>query len=275
MSSRPRRLPKHRVRDTQALVLSWFAMHQRDLPWRKTTDPYAILVSEVMLQQTQVPRVIPKFEAFMAGFPTARALADASPAAVITAWKGLGYNRRALHLQRAASVIANEHGGTLPPDLATIRALPGVGRYTAGAIMNFAFNVDTPAVDVNVERFIDYFFPVRAKRSTNDYYAIAEQLIPAGQARAWLHAVMDYTSANLRTRAKNARKPAEPFVGSNRYFRGRILDLLRERTTSPDALFAAIGVPLDLPRERFDALLDALEREGFIHRSGSELALRS
>ncbi|MGI6103591.1 MAG: A/G-specific adenine glycosylase [Patescibacteria group bacterium] len=268
-------LRKTRVHEVQSLILEWFLGHHRDLPWRKTTDPYAILVSEIMLQQTQVSRIIPKFEAFLVEFPSAQTLADSSPAAVITAWKGLGYNRRALNLQRAASIMTNEHGGTLPPDLVAIRALPGVGRYTAGAIMNFAFNIDTPAVDVNVERFIDHFFPARAKRSANDYYAIAEKLMPAGQARVWLHAVMDYTSANLRARAKNTTKPTEPFVGSNRYFRGRMLDILRERTTSPDALFTAIGAPLDLPRKRFDALLEALEREGFIHRSGSELALRS
>jgi len=127
-------------------LLAWFRANGRDLPWRKSTDPYAILVSEVMLQQTQVDRVIPRWQAWLERWPTAGALAAASPAEVIVAWQGLGYNRRAINLHRAARIVA-EHGW--PGDLT---ALPGVGPYTAAAVGNFAFGLDVLPIDTNVRR---------------------------------------------------------------------------------------------------------------------------
>src|SRR3989338_10502041 len=152
-------LRKKRVAEIQQTVLEWYEENRRQLPWRETTYPYKILVSEIMLQQTQVSRVIPKYHEFLTRFPTVNDLAAASPADVIRAWKGLGYNRRALNLQRAAQNIVRDHRGTLPANLDAIRSLPGIGRYTAGAIMNFAFGIDTPAVDTNVKQFIDHFVP--------------------------------------------------------------------------------------------------------------------
>jgi A/G-specific adenine glycosylase len=133
----------------EAALLRWFARHGRDLPWRRTRDPYAILVSEVMLQQTQVARVIPRYLAFLERWPTAEALAAASPGDVIREWQGLGYNRRALNLHRAASRIAADGW---PDDLTE---LPGVGRYTADAIKRFAHERDVLPVDVNVRRVIE------------------------------------------------------------------------------------------------------------------------
>ncbi len=132
----------------QELLLAWFAAHGRDLPWRRTSDPYSVLVSEVMLQQTQVARVIPRYLLWLARWPTVTALAEASPAEVIREWQGLGYNRRAVHLHRAARVVS-EHGW---PDDLTV--LPGVGAYTAAAVGNFAFGQDVLPVDVNVERVL-------------------------------------------------------------------------------------------------------------------------
>src|SRR5919198_6549372 len=138
-----------RVARMEQELLAWYAAHGRDLPWRRTRDPYAILVSEVMLQQTQVERVVRRYLAWLARWPTVRALADASPADVIRAWQGLGYNRRALNLHRAARVVA-ERGW--PDDLTE---LPGVGRYTADAIASFALGRPVLPVDTNVRRVLE------------------------------------------------------------------------------------------------------------------------
>ncbi|MBI4032834.1 A/G-specific adenine glycosylase [Candidatus Berkelbacteria bacterium] len=268
------RLTTQRIAEIQRTALSWYAQNRRDLPWRETADPYKILVSEIMLQQTQVSRVVSKYHDFLTQFPTVNDLAAASTADVIRAWKGLGYNRRALNLQRAARVVV-EHGGTWLSTVEWLRSLPGVGRYTAGAIMNFAFGIDTPAVDTNVRQFIDHFIPSRRSRSENEYYGLAGQLIPNGTARIWLHAVMDYTSLVLRpaTPRKRSATPAEPFVGSNRYLRGRTLDQLRNAPQTLAELFTHVAAPLGVDRTRYEQLLAALEREGFIHQHGRTLEL--
>lgn len=243
------RLSKKRISEIQQQVLAWYRANKRNLPWRLPAgrqggraDPYKILVSEIMLQQTQVSRVIPKYEEFLRQFPTVNDLASASRADVITAWKGLGYNRRALNLHQAAKLIATN--SNLPHsnlsgwkrDARWFMSLPGVGRYTAGAIMNFAFGIDTPAVDTNVKQFIDCFVPARRQRTEHEYYELAERLMPAGKARVWLHAVMDYSALVLRpsrsrllgSTLRVEPRSSEPFVGSNRYLRGRTLDRLRD-----------------------------------------------
>src|SRR4051812_1029866 len=133
----------------QSGLLRWFAENRRDLPWRHTRDPYAILVSEVMLQQTQVDRVIPYFRSFLERFPTVRDLAAAATADVITLWAGLGYNRRAVNLQRTARAVVDQHSGAFPSDPETLATLPGIGPYTAGAIACFAFEQDVAFLDTN------------------------------------------------------------------------------------------------------------------------------
>lgn len=269
------KIPKQRRLEIQTTVLDWFAKNARSLPWRETHDPYKILVSEIMLQQTQVPRVIPKYLAFFERFPTMESLVTATAADVIREWKGLGYNRRALNLQRAIRMVVTKLNGEFPNTVDELLILPGVGRYTAGAVMNFAFGIDTPAVDTNVRLFIDTMLPSRRIRSENDYYDLGRQLIPKGKAHLWLHAVMDYTSAELRSKRPKPtkKKETERFVGSNRYLRGRILDVLRTKSISQHDLFKAIAEPIDSSVEKFDSLISALEREGFLHRIGAMLCL--
>src|SRR5215218_8549239 len=140
-----------RIRDG---LLGWFRDHARELPWRQTRDPYAILVSEVMLQQTQVDRVIPYYTRFLERFPTVEDLASAATSDVIRIWSGLGYNRRAVNLQRAARVVVSEHGGSFPDDPADLKKLPGIGAYTAGAIAAFAHERDVAFLDTNMRRVI-------------------------------------------------------------------------------------------------------------------------
>jgi A/G-specific adenine glycosylase len=138
--------------DIQGALLAWFAEHARDLPWRRTRDPYRIMVSEIMLQQTQVDRVRPKYYAFLEAFPNLESLASAPTAEVIRAWAGLGYNRRAVNMQRTAQAVIREHGGQFPRDLAALLKLPGIGPYTAGAIACFAFEQDVAFIDTNIRR---------------------------------------------------------------------------------------------------------------------------
>ncbi len=151
-----------RRRRFRTKLVRWFRRHGRDLPWRRTRDPYRVLVSEVMLQQTQVARVVDYYARFLGQFPTLEALAAAPPTAVREAWSGLGYYRRAANLHRLAQVVVADHGGTIPADPDALRRLPGVGPYTAGAVASFAYERAAPAVDTNVARVLRRAFHPRA-----------------------------------------------------------------------------------------------------------------
>jgi A/G-specific adenine glycosylase len=244
------------------LLLAWFERHGRAaLPWRIDRDPYRIVVAEFMLQQTQVERVVPAFERFVATWPTFEALAAASQADVVRAWRGLGYNSRALRLHRLARAVRDEHGGTLPRDEATLRALPGVGAYTARAIAAFAFNEDVVALDTNVRRIVHRTqlgleWPARASERELD--ALAMNLVPRGAGYAFNSALMDLGATLCTARAPKCllcplqricaaapidaaalvsaatvhgkrRPPQErlPFARTTRFARGRIVDRLR------------------------------------------------
>ena len=174
----PSRGPEFRRR-----LLRWFRAHGRDLPWRRTRDPYAILVSEFMLQQTQVSRVLEYWPRFLERFPALPALASAPPSSVREAWDGLGYYRRAANLQQLARTVV-ERGGELPDDPVQLRALPGVGRYTAGAVASFAYERRTAAVDTNVARVLRRaFHPRRANEAR--LWETAEALLPRRGRDAW------------------------------------------------------------------------------------------
>lgn len=179
----------------QNRLLQWFAASARDLPWRRTRDPYQILVSEIMLQQTQVDRVIPKYLAFLAAFPTLEALAAAPTAEVIRLWQGLGYNRRAVNLQRAARAVRDEHGGVFPREVAALRSLPGIGPYTAGAVACFAFEQDVAFMDTNIRRVLRRALvgPEGAgpEPSERELLALGQALVPAGRGWAWNQAIME------------------------------------------------------------------------------------
>jgi A/G-specific adenine glycosylase len=169
-------------------LLRWFRRQGRDLPWRRTRDPYRIAVSEFMLQQTQVSRVEGYYARFLSRFPTIRDLADAPSAAVREAWEGLGYYRRAANLHRLARDVVDLHGGELPTDVATLRQLPGIGRYTAGAIACFAFERREPAVDTNVARVIRRAFHPRTAhnaRGDDRVWNTALALVPRRGRDAW------------------------------------------------------------------------------------------
>lgn len=196
-----------RLAALQSGLLAWYDANRRDLPWRQTRDPYHILLSEMMLQQTQVPRVLPRYLAWLQRFPTLEALAAAPTADVLREWSGLGYNSRAVRLQAVARHVVAEHGGVMPRDVATLLALPGIGDYTARAVACFAYEQDVPVLDTNVKRVLHRVLvgPDAPKSLLNDrqLWALAEQAVPAGRGYDWNQALMDFGSSVC-----TARKPA-------------------------------------------------------------------
>jgi A/G-specific adenine glycosylase len=176
-------------------LLAWYAQHQRALPWRSARDPYHIWVSEIMLQQTQVETVRPYYARWLAAFPTVAALAAAPQQAVLAVWEGLGYYSRARHLHRAAQQVMAEHGGELPRSVEALRALPGIGRYTAGAIASIAFGLDAAVLDGNVKRVLarvfDLTVDVKSAAGEKQLWALAESLVPPGRASEYNQALMD------------------------------------------------------------------------------------
>jgi A/G-specific adenine glycosylase len=240
----------------QSRLLHWYAGAGRAaLPWRVERNPYYTLVSEFMLQQTQVERVIPKFEAFVRRFPNVATLADASTADVLRAWKGLGYNSRALRLKQVAQVVMQRHGGRIPRQTSALEKLPGIGPYTAAAIRAFAYNIDDAPIDTNVRRVVGRLFgaPEHDSGVNREIDRTARQIVPTGRAHDWNSALMDLGSTICTARAPKCLLcplrsdcVAPPFgpsrVGAERrrsgaqsryestarYARGRLIDRLRD-----------------------------------------------
>lgn len=302
------------VTPAQRLLLRWYGRHGRAaLPWRVVRDPYRTVISEFMLAQTQVDRVVPKFGAFVARFPDFRALAGASRADVLRQWKELGYNSRAVRLHRLAQTVVERWGGRVPADRQELRSLPGVGPYIAAAIRAFGFNIDDTPVDTNVRRIVNRLFfgleyVYRARASDVELRAL--EFLPRGRAHDWNSALMDLGSTictarapkcllcplrgecasapvdaigleRLRASAAKARSPqnAIPFQRSTRYARGRIVDRLRElppgKRISLLDLHRELGAAItDATVEKLRQFVLALERDGLVTHDGSGVALR-
>ncbi len=197
--------PPELRRRFQRRLLAWYRRHGRDLPWRRTRDPYRVLVSEIMLQQTQVERVIPKYGEFLRRYPTLARLARARPAAVRRTWYPLGYNIRPVHLQGIARETLARYGGRLPSDARALRAMRGIGRYTAGAVLSFAFGRDAAIVDTNVRRVLGRVFlgsrRLRLLRGDRSVWTLAEALLARGKAYDWNQALMDFGATWCTPRA--------------------------------------------------------------------------
>ena len=187
--------PAATIRRFQRLLLAWYRANGRALPWRRTRDPYRILVSEIMLQQTQVERVKGFYRRFLRQYPTFTALAAAEEPQVREAWDGLGYYARARNLQRTARIVVDEHGGRLPADAAAMRKLPGIGRYTAGAVLSIAYGQDEPILDTNAARVLHRWFGVRVRGGRGALqrrlWELAALVTPAGEAGDFNQAIMD------------------------------------------------------------------------------------
>lgn len=299
--------PPKSLASVQQTLLRWFSQESRRLPWRATTDPYAIMVSEVMLQQTQVDRVIPVYLAFLKQFPTFQSLADAPAADVIRAWAGMGYNRRAMNLQRAAAQVAELYEGVLPGDLKTLRSLPGVGEYTAAALACFAMGQQVAVIDTNVRRVLGRVFYGPEGVPDKEIANIAAQALPEGEAWSWNQALMDLgatvctsrrptcllcpvrsdcqaagafmapNGAVAEARAPYKTKP-EKFEGSSRYYRGRVVDHLRGLVEGESCDLPTLGAVVK-PEYTLDdepwllKLLQGLQRDGLVAMQGEEKAV--
>ena len=280
----------------RAGLLEWYVVAGRELPWRRTRDPYGLLVSELMLQQTQVARVVEAWPRFLGRFPDVASLAGAPAGHVIAEWRGLGYNRRAVHLQRAAQAVMEHHEGAIPSRLADLRGLPGVGPYTARAVAVFAFGKVAAPVDTNVTRVVSRALVGRrlAPKSMQQW---ADAVVPPERPAAWSHALMDLGAQLCTARAPHCaacpvaatcawrltdhaepdpagggnRVGQGPFEGSDRWHRGRIVEALRRGPVPTEALARAAG--LEREPARLDRLVANLVEDGLAEWRGPSLTL--
>lgn len=221
----------------QQRVLSYYAQKGRELPWRETTDPYSILVSEVMLQQTQVDRVVPRYRNWLEKWPSVESLAGASRTEVLKEWMGLGYNSRAVRLHETAKVIVDQFNGNVLEALENHRQLPGIGPYTARAVEIFSANKDSAAVDTNIRRILIHEFSLK-NPSDHELQSLAEVCLPRGRSRDWHNALMDYGSLVVTSRRTGIAPKTKQsrFEGSDRQVRAKVLRLLLDKQASFEEL---------------------------------------
>jgi len=260
----------------RALIYRYYDQEGRSFPWRRTRDPYRILVSEFMLQQTQVERVLTRYETFLQAFPDFPTLAAASLTEVLTVWQGLGYNRRAKALRETARLIMGEEGGVLPQDPERLERFPGVGGATAGAVAAFAFGRPAVFLETNIRRvFIHFFFPPSEMVRDRDILPLAASTLDRRDPRRWYYALMDYGVMLKRAVANPNRRSAHyqrqsPFKGSDRQVRsGMLKALLAEPGLRSDEVMDRVGVE----RERGKRIIGELTREGFLEARGGKLRI--
>ena len=245
-------------------IFSWWDKNRRSFPWRKTIDPYFIMVSEVMLQQTQTSQVSLKYSEFIENFPTAKELAVASKADILTVWSGLGYNRRALWLQEAARTIDELESFPQTPE--ELMKLKGIGEYAARSILIFAFNFNIATVDTNIRRiFIAENF-ANEETSEKQLFEIATELLPLGKSRDWHNALMDYGATFLTSR-KTGISPTSKYIrfkGSDREKRGQILNFVLE---NKEASISDLRKLLSTNKDHLDAILEKMIKEGLLTKT--------
>lgn len=252
-------------------ILSWYQKNKRDLPWRRTNNPYYILVSEVMLQQTQVLRVLPKYVEFIETFPTIDILANAPLSEILKLWSGLGYNRRAKYLKQMAETVKNYYNSQIPDTYEELIQLPGIGDYTANAVLCFAFKQKCPAIDTNVRNVIEYELNKNQPLSSTKVKEFLLKLMPKEHPGEFLHALMDYSSLQL-ARPKRNRVISKPFKLSNRFLRGKLISRLTQKPFQKQELInevqhstkrSAQDIRKSLKEILYEEL--AIEKDGFIN----------
>ncbi len=270
--------PDTGISEFRQMVLDYYSHHGRTMPWRDTTDPYKIFVSEIMLQQTQVEWVLVKYPAFISAFQNFTSLAQAPLADILTVWQGMGYNRRAISLQKCAQRVMNEFNGTLPADVDTLATFPGIGRATASSICAFAFNMPVAFIETNIRRvFIHFFFSDADTVSDIKIFPLVEKAVYIDNPRIWYWALMDLGTALKKNTTNPNRKSAHytkqaPFEGSDRRIRGRILALL---LATPNLTLDEIAETFTEDPDRILRIVKALENEGFIHCSKNRYSVAS
>lgn len=244
-------------------IFDFYQLNRRSFPWRETTDRYAVMVSEIMLQQTQADRVVGKFLAWMDTFPDTETLASATLREVLILWSGLGYNSRGQRLQNCAKVIMERFDGVVPARPELLKTLPGIGEYTCRSIPVFADNLDVAAVDTNIRRIIIHEFALPEDTPKREIQSVAELLLAKGRSREWHNALMDYGSINLTSRRTGIRSLTKQskFQGSKRWYRGRLLkELVASESLFVEELEEKYG---DCPWG-LQGIIDGLVREGLV-----------
>lgn len=270
-------LTPRRVRSFQKKIYNHYNKYGRPLPWRRTRNPYRILVSEIMLQQTQVERVLNKYKEFLAAIPDFASLARVPLRDLLQIWSGLGYNRRALALQSLAKRVLTNYQGKLPSDPEKLMALPGVGKYTAGAVAAFAFNKPVVFIDTNIRRvFINEFFCNQESIRDDELFPLVAQTIDKRNPRLWYNALMDYGSALKHVQINPNRKSAhyirqKHFENSNRHVRGMILKMLLKESM---LTVAEVVKKTKMDRGQIKINLVQLYKEGFIQKKRSGFFIR-
>ncbi len=260
-------------RQFQGKILNFYSNNKRNFSWRETTDPYKILVSEIMLQQTQTQRVITKYEEFLKTFPTLETLAQSSTQILLTAWQGLGYNRRALYLKKIAEIVMHEYNGILPKSSNELLKLPGIGKNTAGSIMAFAYNAPSVFIETNIRRvFIHEFFYDKTDIHDTEILTLIKQTLPRENIREWYYALMDYGAyiakqvPNPNRKSRHYTKQSK-FEGSLRQIRGKILKILIEKPQKTVHLFHLLNSP------HTENAVKQLLSEGFIEEENGYLSI--
>lgn len=255
------------------IILDYYAGAGRRMPWRDYPTPYWVFVSEMMLQQTQVKRVLSKFPPFIERFPSFSELADAAFSTVLTQWSGLGYNRRARFMHRAAQEIVEGLSGELPREPAQLQTLPGIGPNTAGAIAAFAYNEPVVFIETNIRRvFLHFFFPGEQEIHDRQILPLIETTLYRDNPRRWYWALMDYGVALSRVTENPNRRSRhytrqKPFSGSDRQLRGRILRALTETGSLSAAELTAVT---GFDQARSETVVAQLESEGLVARSDAD-----
>lgn len=249
-------------------IFDFYRLNRRSFPWRESTDRYTVMISEIMLQQTQAERVVPKFEAWLQHFPDVATLASAQLKEVLAMWSGLGYNSRAVRLHRTASIIVERFAGVVPPTPELLKTLPGIGEYTSRSIPVFADNFDAAAVDTNIRRIIIHEFMLSEDISPFNLQQTAEALLPQGRSREWHNALMDYGALLLTSKQSGIRSLGRQskFHGSKRWYRGQLVrDLVRSEVLFLEDIKAKYG---DCPWN-LDEIIGDLIAEGVVEQSRS------
>ena len=245
-------------------ILAFYRRHKRDLHFRETDDPYAITVSEVMLQQTQVERVVPKYLQWLQRFPDWPALAHAANRDILAAWSGLGYNRRAMYLKAMAQEVCARFGGRLPEEPDQLREFPGIGPYAANAIAAFAFGRRVAAVDTNIRKVIIHKLRLAPDTPLKEIQPIATSLLPRSRVREWHYALMDYARLGLPSEANRRIAPLSRqsrFQGSQRQIRGEII---RRLTTRRQVAIADIADAMERSLDDVRLAAEALMKDGLV-----------
>lgn len=271
-------LAQNVIKHFRQIVYQHYQVNPRQMPWRDTDDPYCILVSEIMLQQTQVKRVLVKYDEFLNRFPTCADLACATLPEVLSVWNGLGYNRRALALKRCAEQIVEQFCGVVPRTIMNLESLPGIGSYTARAVAAFAFGIATPFIETNIRTvFIHAFFDGREAVADRELMPLVSATLDTEQPREWYYALMDY-GVMLKQQVLNPGRRSRhhirqsSFEGSNRQLRSRILQAV---LAYPGVTLAELVQMVCCSAEQVVRNLDVMAREGFLEEHECGFCIRN